>query len=114
MNLCDDIKSEHDLIQTKKSIVNIMILLMNKFDKITIEEFQKHSEVYFYIKNFIIFKKTFGKIIENEGNTLENIGNLESLYIIDQFIALINIYMENFLKDEWYMIKILIEITHIT
>lgn len=48
MNLSDDIKSEHELIQTKKSIVNIMILLMNKFDKITIEELQKHSEVRFH------------------------------------------------------------------
>lgn len=44
-NKAEDVRTEHNLLQTKKSIVNILILLLNKLDKISINDLQKNSEV---------------------------------------------------------------------
>ena len=41
----DDTKKEYELLLTKKAIINILIILLNKFDKTAINDLKECSEV---------------------------------------------------------------------
>lgn len=85
----EDIQKEYELLQTRKSIINIVIILLNKLDKLALTDFFEVSDI-------------FGNIIEIETEFIPNMNTLDSIYLLDQLIVLMNIYIENFLKDAWF------------
>ena len=42
------------------------------------------------------------KIIEIETGFIDNMNNQDYYYLIDQLIVLLNIFIENFMKDAWF------------
>ena len=85
----EEIQKEYELLQTRKSIVNILIVLLNKLDKGALKELEAAKDV-------------FASVIEIEASFIETINSLDAIYLLDQLLVLMNIYIENFLKDAWF------------